>query len=110
MPDLDRNTWLLVGGALVALLLLVFTFAARLGRDRADNEQRIRRGQTLRVGLIVALLALILGFALANTGDVEIDWVLTTTRAPMVVVIALSGGVGFLAGLLAAYRSQSSVN
>lgn len=108
MPDLERNTWLLIGGALVALLLLVFAVASRRGKDQAERVQRIRRGQTLRIGLIIALVALMVGFALSNTATVEIDWIFIRTRAPMVVVIALSGGVGFLAGLLASNRARST--
>ncbi len=107
MPDLDRNTWLLIGGAFVAFLLLVFVFASRRGRDQAEQAQKNRRGQTLRMSVTVVLVALIAGFAFSNTETVEIDWILTTTRAPMVVVIALSGGVGFLAGLLAWSRGRS---
>lgn len=108
MPDLDRNTWLLIGGAAVLVIALVFVVATRRGREQVQQEMKVRRSQSLRVGLVVLLLALIVGFAVANTEMVEIDWVVTATRAPMVVVIAVSGGVGFLAGVLVSYRSRST--
>jgi uncharacterized integral membrane protein len=108
MPDLDRTTWLLIAAAAVVVVLLAIVIANRRGRERVEDEIRVRRSQTLRVGFVLILLALIVGFAVANTATVEIDWIATTTRAPMVVVIAVSGGVGFLAGILATYRSRPS--
>lgn len=107
MPDLDRNTWLLLGAAAVVVIVLVVVIANRRGRERVEDEIRVRRSQTLRIGFVLVLLAIIVGFALANTDTVEIDWIATTTRAPMVIVIAVSGGVGFLAGVLATYRTRA---
>ena len=108
MPDFDRNTWLLIAGAAVALVALAVVVAARRGREQSETEYRVRRSQTLRIGFVLVLIASIVGFALSNTETVRIDWIVTVTRAPMVVVIALSGLVGFVAGVLVTYRSRAS--
>lgn len=101
MPEFSLQMWILIGAAGLLVIGLVIAVASRSGREQ---EQRIRRSQTLRVISIVALLGLIVAFAMANSDTVGIDWVFTTTEAPMVLVIALSGGIGFLIGALVASR------
>jgi uncharacterized integral membrane protein len=107
MPDIEPQTWILFGAGAVLVLALVAVAAARRGREEHEQEQKIRRSQTLRVVLVVFLLALIVAFAVVNAHSVAVDWVFTETRAPLVVIVGLSGGMGFLIGALLAYRSKS---
>lgn len=107
MPDFDASIWILIGAGALAVVGLIVAIASRRGRERVEQEHKIRRSQTLRVTLVVVLLALIVAFAVANSHTVGIDWVFTETQAPMVLVIALSGAAGFLIGaLVAARRSE----
>ncbi len=71
-------------------------------------ERRIRIGQTLRVVVLVVLALVLTGLALANQDDVEVDWLFETTRGPLVVVIAISAGLGFLLGALVAWRRKEA--
>lgn len=104
MLDFDTSTWMLIGAGALALIGLVIAIASRRGRERVEQEHQIRRSQTLRVTLVVVLLALIVAFAVANSHTVEVDWVFAGTQAPMVLVIALSGAAGFLIGALVSSR------
>lgn len=108
MPELSLQMWILIGAAALLVVGLIVALAARAGRQQQEEEQRqeqqIRRSQTLRVVSIVILLAAIVIFAVANADTVSIDWVFAQTNAPMVLVIALSGGIGFLIGALVASR------
>lgn len=110
MSELGWTEWILIGAGALLLVGLIVAIATRSGREQQQEEQRheqeIRRSQTLRVVSIVVLLALIVSFAIANAHTVSIDWVFTQTDAPMVLVIALSGGVGFLVGALVASRRR----
>lgn len=107
MPDLDASIWMLIGAGALALMGLFIAIASRRGREQVEQEHKIRRSQTLRVTLVVVLLALIVVFAVANSHTVGVDWVFAETRAPMVLVITLSGAAGFLIGaLVTARRSE----
>jgi uncharacterized integral membrane protein len=106
MPDFNLQTWILIGVAGLIVIGLIITFASRAGRKQQEHEQKIRRSQTVRITLVVVLLGLIVLFAVANSHTVGIDWVVTETRAPMVLVIGLSAGVGFLVGALVASRHR----
>lgn len=101
MPDFSLQTWILIGAAALLVIGLIIAIASRSEREQ---EQKIRRSQTLRVISIVVLLGLIVAFAVANANTVSVDWVFARTNAPMVLVIALSGGIGFLLGALVASR------
>jgi uncharacterized integral membrane protein len=59
-------------------------------------------GRKVNVKLIVigALVALLVIFALLNTNEVGVDWVFNTWSAPLILVIAISGALGFLIGFL----------
>lgn len=108
MPDLSLEIWILIGAAGLLVVGLVVAMAARAGRQQQEEEhhqeQQIRRSQTLRVVSIVILLAVMVTFAVANADNVSIDWVFAETDAPMVLVILLSSGIGFLVGALVASR------
>lgn len=104
MPDIDTSLWMLIGAGALAVIGLVVAIASRRGREQVEQEHKIRRSQTLRVTVVVVLLALVVVFAVANSHDVGVDWVFTETRAPMVMVIALSVAAGFLIGALVTTR------
>lgn len=70
--------------------------------DRANR--RIGRKQTLRIVLLVVVAVVLALWAFANTDDVEVDWLLTTTTGPLVLVIAISAALGFLLGAVATWR------
>ncbi len=72
------------------------------------TERRIRIGQTVRVVGLVVLALVLAGLALANQIDVEVDWLFDTTEGPLVVVIAISAGLGFLLGVLVAWRRKEA--
>lgn len=104
MPDFGVATWILIGAGVLLVIGLIVAIASRRGRQAQEQEHKIRRSQTLRVVSIVVLLTLIVVFAVVNAGTVSVDWVFAETQAPMVLVIAISGGIGFLVGALVASR------
>ena len=59
-------------------------------------------GRKVNVKLIVigSLAALLVLFALLNTDEGGVDWVLNTWSAPLILVIAISAVVGFAIGFL----------
>lgn len=104
MPELTDPLVLLGAVALLGILLV----GIRMLRQTPEaEEQTIRRSQTVRVVSVVLLLAVIVGFAVANVHTVSVSWVFTETTAPMVLVIVLSGFVGFLIGALVASRRRA---
>jgi uncharacterized integral membrane protein len=70
------------------------------------HDRRIRTQQTVRVILWLALLAALLVFALLNTDDTKVDWLVQEDEAPLFVIIAASAGAGFLMGLIATARRR----
>jgi uncharacterized integral membrane protein len=41
-----------------------------------------------------------------NLQRVQMDWIVTSTRTPLIVVIVLFAGLGFLSGRFAGYRRR----
>ena len=70
--------------------------------DQADK--RISTKQKLRLLLSVVIAAVLVLWALANTEEVAVDWLVDTTTGPLVVVIAISAALGFLLGVAASWR------
>ncbi len=70
------------------------------------HDRRIRAQQTVRVVLWLALLAALVVFALLNTDDTDVDWLVREDRAPLFVIIAASAAAGFLMGLIATARRR----
>jgi uncharacterized integral membrane protein len=54
----------------------------------------------------LAVAVLLIAFGLSNRDDVPIDWLVTTTRTPLIIVIVVSAGAGAILGGLAV-RSRS---
>jgi uncharacterized integral membrane protein len=76
-----------------------------LGEPTAPPRDRRRDVRLVLTGILVALL---LWFAFANLQTVSIDFWLWTTRAPLIVVIVISGFLGALGGSLASRRRSRS--
>ena len=68
------------------------------------TEKRIRAKQTFRILLFVVIAGVLALWAFANTDEVTVDWLVDTTRGPLVVVIAISALLGFLLGAVATWR------
>lgn len=52
----------------------------------------------------IALVAVVVVFALANSRTTKISWIVASSRAPLFVVIAICVVIGFAAGFLFAQR------
>ncbi|WP_354700951.1 hypothetical protein DSM112329_01244 [Paraconexibacter sp. AEG42_29] len=52
----------------------------------------------------IALVAVVVVFAVANSRTTKISWVVASSKAPLFVVIAICVVVGFAAGFLFAQR------
>ena len=63
--------------------------------------QRIlaKENRRLVAGLVIG--AVVAAFAVVNRDDVGVDWLVTTSQTPLIVVIALAFLLGALAGWLA---------
>ena len=61
-------------------------------------------GVSPRVVAALVLIVVVIVFAAINTQQVRIHWAVTTTRAPMVVVIVVSGLIGAAIGAIARHR------
>lgn len=64
----------------------------------ADRERAIRRRQSVRLAVLAGIAAVLIVWALANFEDTEIDWLVATSTAPLVVVILLAAVLGAALG------------
>jgi len=60
---------------------------------KADRKERNRRIAALVVGVLIVV------FAVVNTNEVKVSWIVTSTQTPLIIVIAVS----FLLGLAGGY-------
>jgi uncharacterized integral membrane protein len=72
----------------------------------ADTEQRPTKDRAIASKTIAALAValLLIAFGISNKGDVPVDWLVGTTQTPLIVVIAVSAGLGVLLGAFAGQR------
>ena len=63
-------------------------------------EPTRKEGRGARFWLIVVLVAIGFIFVAVNFQKVTIDFVVGSTEAPLVVALLISGGIGFLIGLI----------
>ncbi len=72
--------------------------------DREDRERRhdegTRRNVNPKLVVAIVLVALLLLFGIVNGDRVEVDFLVTSQRAPLIVVIALSAVLGAVIGAL----------
>ncbi|MDQ4040989.1 MAG: LapA family protein [Actinomycetota bacterium] len=75
------------------------------GEETAKRERAALR-ERLGGGLGLVLVALVGAFAALNLDEVRVNWALGTWRTPLIVVIAVSLGLGIAIGALAARRKS----
>ena len=75
--------------------------------ERSPEARRSRRdsARTVTIALLGVLLAL---FAVLNRGDVQVDWIVGSGRAPLIIVIAISVVLGALIAWLGDRRRRAS--
>ena len=81
------------------------------GRQQTSAEDvsrnaRARRNATARLLAGATLAALLVVFAALNSQTVRINWIVTTTSAPMIVVIVVCGLIGAAIAWLFAWRRR----
>jgi uncharacterized integral membrane protein len=72
--------------------------------NRAVSDHAVDRSARARPIAVIALGGLGVLFALLNTDEVEVNWLLGTWSTPLIVVIAVSIVIGAGLGFLAARR------
>lgn len=70
-------------------------------------ERSIRSSQTIRIVAVLVAITVLAVWAIANTDDVQVDWIADTTTAPLIAVIGASAALGFIIGLLINWRHRS---
>jgi uncharacterized integral membrane protein len=63
-------------------------------------EPTRKEGRGARFWLIVVLVVVGFVFVAVNFQKVKIDFVVGSTEAPLVIALLISGGIGFLIGLV----------
>jgi uncharacterized integral membrane protein len=64
--------------------------------QRRAAKRGMQRGERVRLVLTALVAGLIAAFALLNLDKIEVNWIITTGDAPLIVVIALSFAAGIL--------------
>jgi uncharacterized integral membrane protein len=73
---------------------------------RADDVGRSRPRPTARHIVAIALIALLVLVSLLNLDDTSVDLIVRSVQLPLIVVIVVSGLVGFLIGWLVSQRRE----
>ena len=76
-------------------------------RGQKSPERRTKK-ELARNGVAGVLGVYIVVFAVLNLGDVQVDWVFGSGRAPLIIVIVISLLVGIVLTYLAERRSRKS--
>jgi uncharacterized integral membrane protein len=71
----------------------------RTGRPRINRE----RARTVAVGILAVLITL---FAVLNSHEVHVDWIVGSGRAPLIIVIVISLLVGIVLTYFVERRSR----
>ena len=74
------------------------------GPSKAERKDRNRRIAALVVGILIIV------FAIENTDDVKVRWIIPTTTTPLIVVIAVSFLLGLAGGYLLRGRRAKAAN
>ncbi|MDO8389780.1 MAG: LapA family protein [Actinomycetota bacterium] len=64
-------------------------------------ESRVRSAQTFKVVVWLAVVAILVVFAFANSTKVDVDWVFNDAEAPLYLVIGASAIAGAILGFIA---------
>ncbi|MBV9817229.1 MAG: LapA family protein [Solirubrobacterales bacterium] len=73
------------------------------GRPRRRTRLRSTR-EKVRLGAAGAAIVLAILFGVLNLDRVKVDWIVTTSRTPLIIVIAVSFLIGAAAGALVIHR------
>jgi uncharacterized integral membrane protein len=73
---------------------------------RADDIGRARPRMTPRHVIALILVALLVIIAILNLDDVSVDLLIGSVEMPLIVLIAIVGGIGFLVGWLLSRRRE----
>jgi uncharacterized integral membrane protein len=86
--------------------------ALQSGQRQAATTRRRRRssGELVRLGLAAVVGGLVLAFIVLNTQQVSVDWIVTTTKTPLIVVILVSLAVGGIFVAAAFAKRKRSVD
>jgi uncharacterized integral membrane protein len=82
--------------------------APEAGGKRGKVGHRRSRRESARLICAGAIGALAVAFALLNLSKVKVDWLVTSSNTPLIIVIAVSLLVGGAFGYLAARRSAKT--
>ena len=72
-------------------------------KGRASGSGRNISGKAILLGVLAVVLVI---FAVLNTDDAQVNWILGTWETSLIVVILISGGIGFAIGWLIRGRRQ----
>lgn len=75
----------------------------RAGRFRRTARQGRLHGYALAV---VALIAILIALAAANTARVRVDWLVSSSRVSLVWLVLVAAIIGWILGVLASARIQ----
>jgi uncharacterized integral membrane protein len=86
--------------------------ASQSGQRQAATARRRRRSsaELARLGLAAVVGGLVLAFIVLNTQQVSVDWIVTTTKTPLIVVILISLAVGGICVAAAFAKRKRSVD
>jgi uncharacterized integral membrane protein len=73
-------------------------------KPTSGHAPRSKR-ERMRTAVLIVLAILITLFAAKNTPEVKVDWVVGSGRAPLIIVIVVSGLIGVVLGHFAERRS-----
>jgi uncharacterized integral membrane protein len=78
----------------------------RPAKERSPKQRNIASKTIAALAVAILLIA----FGLSNRNDVPIDWLVTTTSTPLIVVILVSAALGaILGGLAVRTRTRRAV-
>jgi uncharacterized integral membrane protein len=72
-------------------------------QERPPKKERDYLSKTIAA---IAVAILLIAFGLSNRDDVPIDWLVTTTKTPLIIVIVVSAVLGAILGALGVRRGS----
>jgi uncharacterized integral membrane protein len=75
------------------------------GQDEPKGHPSRSRRERARTAALIVLAALITAFAVLNLGDVKVNWIVGSGKAPLIIVIAIALLVGVLLSHFAERRA-----
>lgn len=72
-----------------------------------EPQPKKSRDLTSKTVAAVAVAILLIAFGLSNRDDVPIDWLVGTTKTPLIIVILVSAGLGVILGALAGRKGAT---